>query len=264
MQEISDDLITSKLVEQLTTSIHDVSNASMLITENIILHSTVTPSPLKLTLQLENTCDEILHFTFNIIGSVNIYMVDTENPQITNLSMRPKTKSIPLEIIRIDEKSPYQLVLVTDWDNVELDEETEGEYNSSWNATISLLTSSQLLSTSAVHGKSREEILSILGVSEFMDGEFLPKHNTLYQVVAKKRSSMKTLAFRRLSSPEAHATIFGDGITPQDIALGSLPDVWLMCALSFLADTPDYVKSLFPIEFQTSSTTGLYKVLTVD
>ena len=167
--------------------------------------------------------------------------------------------------MKVDERQAHELALSTGWEYEELGTLTQNEYATSWDKTVDLLMGDHI-STLFSDDRSREELLKLLPGADFMDTAFPPKTSSLYPVEASsldlngRRVSIKPLAFRRPLKFSQFLTIFGPRITAEDVVLGSLPDAWLISTVSNLADFPSLITALFPADFQTTISEGLYKV----
>lgn len=237
---------------------HDAVNE---LAENIVLHSVSRVDPPEFIFHIDNLSDEILHFTFDFSKSVNLKIEDSDHPLLISVSMRPQTQSVKVKLVKVDDSQPYEIALSTGWEYEEHDELTHDEYKSKWDDTIEYLMATHTPKIELPVDKSRDELERLLGEHEFVDKSFPPKNSTLFQISRKgNRPSVKTLAFRRPSQFSALPTVFGDKIAPDDVILGSLPDVWLISTLANLADFPPLVMSIFPEGFRNTSERGIYKV----
>ena len=238
---------------------HEVVNE---LADNVVLHSVSRADPTEFVFHIDNLSDEILHFTFDFSKSVNLKIEDADHPLLISVSMKPHTQSIKVKLVTIDPSQPYEIALSTGWEYEEHDELTNDDYKSKWDNTIEFLVAEHTPKVELpTECRSRDELKHLLGEHEFVDKSFPPKNSSLYQIGRKgNRPSVKTLAFRRPSQFSTLPTVFGDKITPEDVILGSLPDVWLISTLANLADFPPLITSLFPEGFRSTSDSGIYKV----
>jgi hypothetical protein len=239
---------------------HEVVNE---LADNIVLHSHTCSDPVEYKFHISNTADEILHFTFDFSKSQNLKIVDALNPLITSVSMKPHTQSVQITLVKINPDEAHDISLATGWDYEDHDAETLAEYKEKWDDTVELLMAMHLPEVELSDGKTREEMAGALQGHDFIDKAFPPKNSALYQVGNNKgnRASMKLLAYRRPSQYSMHVSVFGDKIAPDDVILGSLPDVWLISTLANLADFPAIISSMFPDEFCNTHDSGIYKVV---
>lgn len=209
------------------------------------------------SVSVENHLDEMVSFRIDLSNAKNLRFVDEDNQNIVSLHVKPLTISSIMAIARINPSLPDELIIDKSWEIEVYDSDAFADMNDGWDSTVEMMLSSSLNSSVLNPESSFTELCCIIEKDQgaYVDSDFPPYSNTLYNVTVNGK--YKYLTYSRLEQFGTSWTLFQDDtIAVSDIALGHLPDTWLVTALASLCECPQLIRDLFPTEYITNSSSA--------
>lgn len=220
--------------------------------------------PLKLDYFLEVAKLKVVTVTLDFSGSENMATDagTAEEPLKVTAELQPYERKKLCTLSRVDKakgcswKYSFSLAFASPDDSVirEYVQKDEEKIQSMLELASSLDFGADSASAAELISRCRSN-----GI-HYVDTDFPPTRPTLVPDEAKDSSDVSHITWRRPSqffSAEDSAAGSGEGggalpfgvfvgkIEPNDIRQGALADCWFLCALSALAERPEYVKSIF-------------------
>ena len=178
------------------------------------------------------------------------------------ISVKPNSISKIVRVHRVDIEESAKIALQTHWEFEEIDEQTIRMYENNWDDSVRYLAEAMI--EDFYPSEDRTELEIKCPPEGFLDTTFLPLTDTLYRIVDEDTIDERLVGYRRCATfLKENPRVFGEYLNVKDIETGILPNMWLITSLACIAEVsanPNLIKSLFPVDSQTFSHMGVYKV----